>query len=505
MVSNRKVLSMSTTTRLFALGFVLTLSAFWASSAPAAEAPRAMPIRDKDTLKMPDPFPEGWVRYHLAHPGLGLGEPADPNAAIHHKGKYHFHYLYRNRGFAWAHVSSDDMVHWQWHPTVLKRANTGHGVGSGRAIHALDGRVAIAYLGTNAKKNQIAFAVDDNLDSWTRPRAIIPVDEKGHPVNLTHWDPDIWVMGDTYYCLFGGKNPPISTSKDLKKWTFAGPLFHKDFPKDLDTTPQEDVSCANMFKIGDRWMLLCISHDRGARYFLGDFKDGKYLPTHHALMNWARLDLFAPESLLAPDGRRVMWGWCTLRETGKVKVEGYDFTPIKKNQPEGIMSLPRELSLAADGTVEFRPLRELAKLRTDPKSEKDITVKKDSTYKLKDIAGDCIELEVTFTAPTAAEFGVNVLSGPEGKGAFKIASDPAANLLTVDYTRAPFTLKKGEDLTLRIFIDKCIVEVFANNRQAVVAWHVNDPEETSISLFANGGDVKVKEVKAWTMKSIYNK
>lgn len=75
--------------------------------------------------------------------------------------------------------------------------------------------------------------------------------------------------------------------------------------------------------------------------------------------------------------------------------------------------------------------------------------------------------------------------------------------LTVDYVNPPFELKEGEDLTLRIFIDKSMIEVFANDRQAVVAWHEYLPENINISLFSKGGDMKVKKVTAWKMKSIY--
>jgi beta-fructofuranosidase len=125
---------------------------------------------------------------------------------------------------------------------------------------------------------------------------------------------------------------------------------------------------------------------------------------------------------------------------------------------------------------------------------------------LKDIAGDTVELEVTFTAPQAAEFGLNVMCNGDGENGVKIASGKDAETLTVGYNnRAPFKLQEGEDLTLRVFIDKCVVEVFANNRQAVLIWDDNDPEELGISLFSRGGDVQVKEVKAWTMKSIYSK
>lgn len=33
-------------------------------------------------------------------------------------------------------------------------------------------------------------------------------------------------------------------------------------------------------------MLLCLSHWIGCRYYLGHFKDEKYIPESHGLMNW---------------------------------------------------------------------------------------------------------------------------------------------------------------------------------------------------------------------------
>ncbi len=75
--------------------------------------------------------------------------------------------------------------------------------------------------------------------------------------------------------------------------------------------------------------------------------------------------------------------------------------------------------------------------------------------------------------------------------------------LTVGYAEPPFKLEKGEDFTLRVFIDKSMIEVFADDRQAAVAWHEYDPAKLNISLFAKGGDLRVKSVKAWTMQSIY--
>ncbi len=56
-----------------------------------------------------------------------------------------------------------------------------------------------------------------------------------------------------------------------------------------------------------------------------------------------------------------------------------------------------------------------------------------------------------------------------------------------------------------LLLDKCAVEVFAKNRQDVLIWDDHPTEELGISFFSTGGDLRVQEVKCWTMKSIYGK
>jgi sucrose-6-phosphate hydrolase SacC (GH32 family) len=457
------------------------------------------------TPQMPDPVPATWLTYHLAHPGPDRAIPGDPNCAIFYKGRYHLFYICQSHGHSFAHVSSTDMVHWKWHETTLTPPRTGHGMFSGTAFLTKSGTPAIIYHGQGSNRNQIAFAEDDNLDKWTQPIPVEPMTPDGEPAKMRHWDPDCWLRNGTYYALGGGSNPTLAKSADLKTWEFLGELYHPEFPSDLGVAKGEDTSCANMFQLGDKWMLLCISHGLGCRYYLGDFKDGQYLPSHHAMMSWARWDFFAPESLLTPDGRRVMWAWCTPWVNGMQKVgRAKSFDALMKGRIQaGIQSLPRELSLAKDGKLRIRPLRELQELRSDERQEDDITVKSGDSYVLKDVTGDALELEIVFDAPAASEFGVNVLCGQDGSGGFTIASGSGKEKLTVGYAEPPFKLEKGEDFTLRVFIDKSMIEVFADDRQAAVAWHEYDPAKLNISLFAKGGDLRVKSVKAWTMQSIY--
>ena len=59
-------------------------------------------------------------------------------------------------------------------------------------------------------------------------------------------------------------------------------------------------------------------------------------------------------------------------------------------------------------------------------------------------------------------------------------------------------------MTLRVFIDKSMVEVFANDRQATAFAHKHIRENPNIRLFAKGGDAAVKSVKAWKIRSIYH-
>jgi len=443
---------------------------------------------ENETPAMPAHPPDDWLTYHLVHPGPGGAMPGDPNCAFYRKGRYHLHYIYNHRsGFAFAHVSSDDMVHWKWHPTTLTPRFTRHGMFSGTGFITKDGKPAIIYHGQGSGRNQLAFALDDNFEQWTRPVPIIPRDASGTEPKFNNWDPDCWLNGDTYYAISGGGNPSLMKSADLKDWTFLGPLLSDDYPANIGMDKGEDISCANMFKIGKKWMLLCISHRLGCRYYLGDFKNEKYLPDFQAMMSWNGNNFFAPESVLSKDGRRVMWAWLLN-------------LPVA---PCGVQSLPRELELPEDGVLRIRPLRELETLRDDRKQEKGITVKSDAVYPLKEISGNTLELKVVFKSPAAKEFGLDVLCNKDGANGMRIAVMAVNKTLRVGAVNAPFELKQGEDLTLRVFIDKNLVEVFANDRQAAVSAGRYVPGNTAVSLFSKGGDVVVKEVNAWKMKSIY--
>ena len=55
---------------------------------------------------------------------------------------------------------------------------------------------------------------------------------------------------------------------------------------------------------------------------------------------------------------------------------------------------------------------------------------------------------------------------------------------------------------MRIFIDKQIVEIFVNDRQAAAVAHKHIRENPNIAITADG-ELTLKDIKAWKMKTIY--
>ena len=468
--------------------------------------------------KGPVPPPEQALNYHLMHPG-GESAPGDPNAAFSLDGVYHLHYIlghpWKGKGsFSFVHVTSPDMLHWTWQPTKLQPSFTGHGMFSGTGFITKEGKPAAIYHGQGSGRNQIAIAKDNTLSEWEKPYPIEVKNPDGTEAKIGFWDPDCFLIGDTYYAISGGANPPLMKSKDLKNWTLVGPFLKYDLP---DVAIGEDISCGNFFKLGNKWMMLCISHPLGCRYYIGDWdaKAEQFVPQTHGRMNFRRdeqslfgrppwrVDFFAPESVLTPDGRRVMWAWlATLgMRDGNMNTRT-------------IQSLPRELSLPDDGTLRIKPLRELETLRYEPLTLSEIEIGATAKEVLPSVApagkkiapldGDAIELRITIARDQAERklFGFTLFDDGKG-GGLSVLFRPENSTLRLGAAEAPFSvagLPKGEDVELRIFIDKYLVEVFANSRQAMVASHADPRGKPDFSAFSVGAPTRLKKVELWKLK-----
>jgi sucrose-6-phosphate hydrolase SacC (GH32 family) len=211
-----------------------------------------------------DPTRPTW---HLSIPE-GRAVPFDPNGAIFKDGVYHMWYIYQAEAeHQWQHVSSIDLFHWRWHANDLRKYDGDpetKGIFSGNAFEAKDGKVVIAYHGWGSNGNCIASSNDPNLEEWTK--------SKSNPTVMPGWDPHMWLEGSTYYQISGGNPAVLYSGGDYDKpLTKVGNFMAHNIPGVDDF---EDISCPDFFKIGDKWVLICISHGRGARYYIGTW-DGK--------------------------------------------------------------------------------------------------------------------------------------------------------------------------------------------------------------------------------------
>lgn len=465
--------------------------------------------------------------YHFVAPE-GICAPFDPNATIYWQGRYHLMYIVQTeKGHCWGHVSSHDLVHWRHHPHALEPGGKDTGIFSGGIFVDRNGVPTITYWGLGEEAGIcLATSTDDLLEQWTKHPANpvihqtergMTVTTQGEPIGVA--DPSaIWEHEGRYYMLTGnllvlreyglkqgqvehqGDTLYLFVSDDLVHWEY----LHRFYESDRAVTQHdEDNMCPDFFPLGDRHMLLFISHNLGCQYYLGRYEHHRFYPETHGRMTWVDNTYFAPESLVDDQGRRIMWAWVKdgrSRETQEAR--GWS----------GAMSLPRVLWLGEDRTLRMGPPGELEMLRVRPQQLADLEIPGDGMLPLADICGDSLELEVEIAPNDAAQVGVCVRCSPDGQEQTRIYYDRVAGELCIDTTqsslgegpksveRGPLSLAADEPLTLRVFVDRSIIEVYANARQAVVRnVYPTRGDSRGVALLSEGGNAQVTSLRAWEL------
>jgi beta-fructofuranosidase len=259
---------------------------------------------------------------------------------------------------------------------------------------------------------------------------------------------------------------------------------------------------------------------RQALFCLGSYADGRFTPEE-----WGVLDtgghFYAPQTLLDAQGRRVMFGW--LWEGREAGEERFDAAGVGDGGRApgaqraagwaGVQSLPRVVSLRPDGALGMEPLPELAALRGRHRRFADLALSPADTV-LSDVEGDCLELIVELEVGDAREVGLAVRVSPGGEEETRILYEAGAGRLTVDRERSsqspdvhrdahggPLTLAPGEPLRLRVFLDRSVVEVYANGRACLTSRiYPSRPDSLGIALFAREGNARARSVDVWEVR-----
>ncbi len=439
--------------------------------------------------------------YHFISPATHC-ECFDPNGAIFWNGRYHLFYIFQDaayrtgeefwqRGHCWGHASSDDLIHWQYHPTALspESGDPESAIYSGCALVNKEGVPTLIYHGYGAG-TCVATALDDDLIHWQKsPRN--PVIREPRQAGDEGWqiynvfDPCVWLKNETYYALLGGQVKPeiapgdagdtayIFRSSDLVQWEYLHPFYS---PKSKWTGPKDDCACPKFFALGEQEILLCISHASGTRYYQGKKENEQFYPQRHQAINWPGGDSFAPETMLDAKGRRLMWAWAVDQ-----RMDWWHKGEL------GVLTLPRVLSLGEDGELQIEPAPELHSLRKNGWSFENISCETD----LEAVSGDCLEISLEAQIEPSQWIEIMVRLAPDATEKTVIRYDAAQGEISIDASksssreigwrphpmnfwesvevenlsvqRAPLILPDGEMLQLQIFLDRSIIESSPTN------------------------------------------
>ncbi|MEI7900855.1 MAG: glycoside hydrolase family 32 protein [bacterium] len=454
--------------------------------------------------------------YHFSPPGYGTHDAA---GLCWWQGKYHFFYLFQVPGVQWGrgHAVSDDLVHWQDLPMLPKDIHGGTG-----QVCADKDRVILSV----AAAKGVATASDSMLLDWTL-----------HPIS-GGGDNCLWREGEYYYLVNqkSGKKPGlvIKRSKDMTQWESMGDYLQDDF----FTDPGTDCACPNVLPFGNgKHLVLFFSHNQGPKYYIGtsDLTKGRFAIEKQGRMNYGpvmRGSLHAPSGFVDPKGRCIgMWNIfeCLIKE---------NFCGTSK----GVISLPRQLSLNDENTLKARscsgrypelnplcitPVEELKTLRFNPVKLENVAIPANGEKLLPGVQGRAMELEAVIDPRQAREVGLRVLRSPNGEEQTTISLSMHAwawpwtsnkRELMIDVSQASFNpdvasrspevgplyLEDGEPLRLRVFIDRSIIEVFANGRQCLtLRAYPTQQDSTGVSVFARGSDANLVSLEAHQMRSIW--
>jgi len=216
-------------------------------------------------------------------------------------------------------------------------------------------------------------------------------------------------------------------------------------------------------------------------------------------MSWRDRAYFAPEAMIDGKGRQLLWTWLPFDPPG-ARAAGWG----------GVYALPRVLWLAADGTLGIAPPPEFEKLRLGCVCRDKALLERGKGLELAGVPGESAEIELEVPAEAAERMRLKVRCGKDGTGGVEIRYDATARELVFDASavplfagltaieRAPFALRAGEPLKLRVYVDRSVIDVFANDRQAIARRVYPRGKDTRrLFLAAEGGEVVFTKLRVW--------
>lgn len=445
----------------------------------------------------------------------------DPNGFSCYNNEYHLFYQYHpyNNNWGpmhWGHAKTRDFVTWERLPAALApdMEYDKDGCFSGSAVETPDGKHLLMYTGVyrvidtdgRLKDRQIqCMAIGDGVNYEKVPEnpVLTGADVPAGSSVVDFRDPKLWYDAEEkkYYCVVGNRPADGSGaillygSEDGIHWDFVTTLeacrneygrmwecpdfFGLDGEHVLFVSPQEMKQMGLEFHVGNGTVCLMGDYDKAAHKF-----DRKRV---HAIDYG--LDFYAPQTLEAPDGRRIMIAWMQNWATCHSQLEDVRWF--------GQMTLPRELSIR-NGRLYQVPVRELENYRTNPVVHKNVPVSEEMS--LEGINGRIIDMTVKIRPGDDKgyrKFKMYLAKGDDNftsvsfrTGSGKVRMDRTFSGFGYDIVNnRSFLVDAGQELTVRVIMDRNSIELFFNDGKQAATAVIYTPQHCDGITFEAEGNV----------------
>lgn len=454
----------------------------------------------------------------------------ETHGATYYNGKYHVFFQKNPNGpymsrLNWGHIVSDNLYKWEEDPTAVspEEAYDKKGCWSGCVFtddELTGGKPNIFYTAVDYGRATIAQAqpADDDLLTWTKKSGNPVIN--GRPNGLTDDFRDCYVFrnGTDLYMIVGSSKNGVGVTtlhkydKSTKTWSNDGKLFFSGSNANQDGTFWE---MPNITKIGDKWLFTATPLNTGVGvrtlYWTGNINaDGTFAPDSRTPKT-VEMAGFSKDGygLLSPtifqnDGKTLMLGIVPDKLAGSENYKmGYAHT----------YSLPREISLDSKGNLIQKPFSGLAAMRSETSfkmTDFNLSAEKD----LDPVKGRSLELSAKFVVGNG-DFGFSFLGNGDKK--VTLTYQPNSGMLSLDmsginrivndgvfggvYNYAlPTPVAMGEEMTLKVFVDHSIIDIFVNDTYAAsVRVFPRDVDAVKATAFVKNGSVKMTSLEAYVL------
>ena len=417
----------------------------------------------------------------------------DPNGMFYKDGVWHLYYQYNPYGsqwenMTWGHSTSKDLIHWEAQPLAIEADWLGS-IFSGSCV--TNGNEVVAFYTSAGHHQTQSMAVSKDGGRTFKKYS-------GNPILTTSdiadfrdpkafWNEDIkaWNL-----ILAAGQEMRIYSSKDLKDWKYES-SFGKEYGNHSGVWECPDLFKMEELKNGkveEKWVLICNINPGGpfggsaTQYFVGQFDGHKFtcesMPKVTKWLDYGK-DHYATVSFYnAPDNRRTVLAWMSNWQYAN---------QVPTKQFRSANSIPRDLGLFRHGEetyVSVIPSKEMLALRgakvKNPTEacEMIIDTKNQTEIVLSNTKGEQVTMKYDGQQQTFKM--ERVKSGD-------VSFSEAFPAVTVAPTF-------GSVKQLRIFIDRCSIEVFdAEGKMAMT--NLVFPSEPYNTLKVKGGKATIYEIK----------